>query len=132
MKDTPKIGTLGQQEFRVKKQHGIGFADDELPAVLSTPTLIGFLEQTARETIAHFLEPDEASLGIIVEIEHLAPTPIGSTVTCTARVVFVEGNIVSFQVEARDETERIARGLHKRSVLAKSRFARRVAQKSRK
>src|SRR5262245_7614926 len=100
-----------------------------MPAVLSTPNLIGLLERTARETLAPLLDPDERTVGTEIELRHLAPTPLGATVTCVARVIHSEGALVTFQVEARDEQEVIARGLHRRAVIRVDGFARRVARK---
>jgi predicted thioesterase len=130
MKSTPKIGESGELEFTVDAQHVIDFADDALPAVLSTPSLINFLERAAREAIAPNLESDETSLGTQINVQHLAPTPPGQKVVCRARVIHVDGGVITFQVEARDEQDLIARGLHKRSVVRKDRFAARVRRKS--
>ena len=130
MKARPKIGTLGEVRFTVEERHVIDFATDGMPAVLSTPNLIGLLERTARESLYPFLEPNERTVGIELEIRHLAPTPLGAQVTCTTRVISAEGNTVTFHVEARDEHEMILRGLHKRAVIRVESFRRRVAQKT--
>ena len=122
-------GLTGQLVFKVESQHLIDFAGADMPAVLSTPWLIKWLEQTAREAIRPHLEAGEASVGMEVDIRHLAPTPQGATVTCTARFISVEGSTVTFQVEATDEHELIARGVHKRAVINKARFFERVARK---
>lgn len=130
MKTTPKIGDIGELEFTVDERHVIDFADDALPAVLSTPTLINFLERAAREAIAPNLESGESSLGTQIEVQHLAPTPPGQRVVCRARVIHVDGVTITFQIEAKDQQDLIARGLHKRSIVRKDRFAARVRRKS--
>jgi predicted thioesterase len=130
MKTRPKIGTTGELRFEVESKHVIDFATDGMPAVLSTPQLIGLLERTSRETLDPFLEPGERTVGMEIDLRHLAPTPLGATVTCLARVVATEGAAITFHVEARDEHEIIARGLHKRGVIRVEGFARRVARKS--
>jgi fluoroacetyl-CoA thioesterase len=129
VKTPVRIGTAHEQVFQVGAQHLIDFADAELPGVLSTPNLVGFLEQTAREALQPFLEPGERSLGTELELRHLAPTPAGHRVTCIARVVQSEGTKITLQVEARDEREMIARGLHRRQVVIAARFAKAVAAK---
>jgi predicted thioesterase len=58
-----------------------------------------------------------------------APTPLGQRVTCTARVIQVEAKEVTFQIEARDQHELIARGLNKRAVIRVGNFAGRVQRK---
>ena len=77
-----------------------------------------------------FLDADERTVGMEIEIRHLAPTPPGATVTCLTRVIQVDDRQIGFQVEARDEDEVIARGLHKRAVIRVGSFAKRVAAKS--
>jgi len=129
MKSRPKIGTTGELKFVVGEEHVIDFATDGMPAVLSTPRLIGLLERTARETMYPFLETNERTVGMEIEIRHLAPTPLGANVTCLARVIATEDATATFHVEARDEHEVIARGLHKRAVIRVESFARRVARK---
>src|SRR5262245_57985123 len=130
MKSVPKIGTTGEVQFVVEQKHAIEFADAGMPAVLSTPNLVGIMERTARQALQPFLEADERTVGIEIELRHLAPTPVGSRVTCTARVVHSDGTQISFQVEARDEQELIARGSHKRAIIRIESFARRIKRKA--
>jgi len=115
--------------FMVEQKHCIEFATEGMPAVLSTPNLIGILERTARQAIASFLDSNERSVGAEIELKHLAPTPLGAKVTATARVIGHSGRMVDFQVEARDEHELIVRGVHKRAVIDIESFARRVQAK---
>jgi len=130
MKARPRIGTTGEYRFIVQQEDAIDFATGGMPSVLSTPRLIGLFERTAREALQPFLEPNERTVGIEIELRHLAPTPLGKAVTCTARVIHAEGSQVTFQIEARDELEIIARGLHKRAIIRVEDFAKRVARKS--
>jgi fluoroacetyl-CoA thioesterase len=130
MKHVPKIGAVGEQRFVVEPKHAIDFADDEMPAVLCTPWLIWFLEHAAREAVLPCLEPGESTVGTEVEIQHLAASPLGSVITCQARVVRVDGAEVWFQMEARDESETVAKGFHKLRIIRKDRFAARVSKKT--
>ena len=107
----------------------IVFADDRMPAVLATPWLVAHLEYAARNAIAPCLTEDERSVGTFLEVEHLAPVPEGLTVTCRARVILSDGPVVTFQVDAHDGFEVVAKGLHRRRVIDVDRFARRVARK---
>jgi fluoroacetyl-CoA thioesterase len=65
-----------------------------------------------------------------IEVRHVAPTPLGHTVTSTARIIQVEGARITFQVEAQDETELIARGVHRLQVIQVEGFAKRVRAKT--
>jgi len=129
MKTIPKVGAVGEQRFRVEAKHAIDFADGDMPAVLCTPWLIWFLEHAAREAVLPCLEASESTVGTEIEVQHVAPTPVGGTITCQARVVRVEGAEVWFQLEAHDQSERIAKGFHKLRVIRKDRFAKRVSTK---
>jgi predicted thioesterase len=120
----------GELAFQIELQHAIDFANGGMPAVLSTPNLVGFLERTAREAMAGCLDDNERSVGTEIELRHLAPTPVGQTIHCTARVIHTEDREVTFQISARDECELIARGLHKRAVIRTESFNRRVNEKS--
>ena len=112
------------------EEHAIDFADDKMPAVLSTPWLIWFLEHAAREAMLPLLDSGESTVGVQVDVEHLAPTPLGQQVTCTARVINSDGPLITFQLQATDEHERIAQGIHKMRVIRCDRFASRVQAKT--
>jgi fluoroacetyl-CoA thioesterase len=130
MKSLPRIGTTGELQLVVEQKHVIDFATEGMPAVLSTPSLIGLLERAARQALEPFLEADERSVGTEIELRHFAATPLGQPVTCTARVIHVDGAQIGFQIEARDRHELVARGLHQRVVIQVESFAKRVQRKA--
>lgn len=129
MKGVVKIGMTGEERFVVDESHLIDFAHGEMPAILCTPSLVWFLEHAARNAVLPLLEEDESTVGVVVNVEHLAPTPLGEEVVCVARVIYVDGNVISFQIEAHDEHELIARCSHKLRVIKAARLAKRVAEK---
>ena len=130
MRNGLKVGATGEQRFVVEPAHTIDLAEGSVPPVLSTPWLIWFLEHAARAAVLPFLEEGECTVGSHVDVDHLAATPVGQRVTCVARVVHMEGRLISFQLEARDESELIARGFHRRRVILANRFARRLEAKT--
>ncbi len=129
MKSIPKTGTVGEEKFVVGQQHLIDFAHGGMPRILCTPWLIWFLEHAARNAVLPLLEPGESTVGVIVNVEHIAATPIGNEVTCRAKVIYADGPLISFQLEAHDEHELIARGTHKLRVIEAARLAKRVQPK---
>jgi predicted thioesterase len=129
MQSRPKTGMTGEVSLVVDATNRISFADERMPAVLATPWLMAHLEYAARAAVASCLESHERTVGTYLEVEHLAPVPEGLTVVCRARVIHVEGMVVTFQVEAHDGIEPVARGLHRRHIIDVDRFARRVARK---
>lgn len=130
MKRRPPIGHPGEYQFTVTEEHCIDFADAGMPAVFSTPKLIGLLERTARFSVTPFLENNERTVGVEIDLKHLAPSPLGSQVTLSTRVIGGDGVYLNFAVEARDHQELIAKGVHKRAVIEVESFTRRVARKS--
>ncbi len=132
MKSIPRIGMTGEERIVVGPSNQIVFADDVMPAVLSTPWLVAHLEYASRDAIVSCLEDHERSVGTFIEVEHLAPTPVGFTVVCKSRVIHVSGPVVTFQIEAHDGVDVVARGLHRRRVIDARRFAKRLDRKRNK
>lgn len=130
MKSRPRIGETGELHIPTDMNHAVEFHGDGMPAVVSTPNLIGFLERTAREALAPHLDADERTVGVEIDLRHLAPTPVGQTIHCRAQVIAAENRQFTFQIEARDAHEVIIRGVHRRAVIRTESFTRRVKAKT--
>jgi predicted thioesterase len=91
--------------------------------------MIAFMERVSHRMLAEHLSPGETSVGIYLEIKHLAPTPVGAEVQVTSEVTAVAGNLVTFIVEAHDHVEKVGEGVHRRAVIDEARFLRRVEAK---
>ena len=92
--------------------------------VLSTPSMIAEMEETCRLLLKEQAIPDPEwdSVGTVVKIEHLAATPVGAKVFLKAEVISAEGRRIMFQVEARDNLEKIGHGIHERFIINVPRF----------
>jgi fluoroacetyl-CoA thioesterase len=92
--------------------------------VLSTPSMIAEMEETCRLLLKEQAIPDSEwdSVGTIVDIKHLAATPVGAEVFLKAMVLSVDGRRVMFEVEARDKLERVGEGRHERFIINVLRF----------
>ncbi len=119
-------GRHGQIEFVVEQPHTIQLSAKESVYVLSSPSLIWFLELAAIEAVKNNLDDGEVSLGAEFQLHHLAPTPLHSRVTCSARVIQAENRSLGFQWEAYSNNILIARGFHKRHVVNLASFCRRL------
>lgn len=124
-----KAGLTYDEHLVVGPENQISFADEQMPPVLATPWLIAHMEYASRKAIAPYLDPDQRSVGVTVDIEHLAPAPVGDHVTCRAKVILVQPPFVTFAVEAFDNVETLARGVHKRAVIHVDRFRSRLEKK---
>ena len=98
-------------------------------AVYGTPALIALLEAAAVDAVAGHLDPDATSVGVHLDVRHLAATPVGMTVRATATLIEVAGRKLTFTLEARDEAELIASGSHQRVVVDRARFVTGVENK---
>jgi fluoroacetyl-CoA thioesterase len=96
-------------------------------AVLATPRLLAWLEEAACGAVA--LDAASTSVSSRVELEHLAPSQVGSEVTATATVVHRDGRLVRFQIVAHDDEGKVlATGTAQRVVVDRERFLSRLDQ----
>jgi predicted thioesterase len=91
--------------------------------VFSTPAMIGLMERTCVDLTEPYLDDDEQTVGIHVDVRHLAPTKIGQSVTVTAELLEVKDNKIRYTVSAtNDQGTKIGEGLHSRAVINTKRF----------
>ena len=102
-----------------------------LPAVWSTPDMIGKMEVIAAALVVPHLEATQITVGARNEVSHLAATPIGMQVRVRATLAEVDGRKLTFAVEAFDAKEKVGEGLHIRYVVDRAKFESRVAEKRR-
>ncbi|HLB64656.1 MAG TPA: thioesterase family protein [Anaerolineales bacterium] len=98
--------------------------------VFATPAMVGLIERACVELMAPHLPPGRSSVGIAINVRHLAATPLGKTVRARVEVTAVEGATVSFTAEVFDEVEKVGEGEHKRAIVDVERFLRRVRAKT--
>jgi fluoroacetyl-CoA thioesterase len=127
------VGAKGTYSLRVMPAHLANqFKDAALPKVFATPMMITAMENAALNAVRSYLDPGESAVGTIVNIRHLAPTPVGHQVTAEAVVTKVDGRRIEFNVTARDEIEEIGKGTHERMVVDMARLDRRLEAKTRR
>ena len=90
--------------------------------VVGTPALVGFLETAADRCLRPFYEGNEGSVGVTIEVAHLAPALENAIVEARAEVVSLEGRKVRFALEARLEETVLMKGVHDRAVVDMERF----------
>jgi fluoroacetyl-CoA thioesterase len=92
--------------------------------VFSTPAMIGLMERTCVELIEPYLDPEEQTVGIHVDVRHMAPTKIGEKVTVTAELLEIKGKKLRYAVSAiNDQGVKIGEGMHRRAVINTKRFS---------
>jgi fluoroacetyl-CoA thioesterase len=122
-------GLTGTAQLLVGPEHTASFVGSGRIPVLATPVMINVIEAAALNAAEHLLPAGHQSLGIHLDVSHVAATPVGLLVTATATVLRVQGRTITFQVEAHDEVEVIGSGTHQRVVVSVARFDERIQRK---
>jgi fluoroacetyl-CoA thioesterase len=122
-------GINGSTELVVGEEHTAPRVGSGMVHVLATPVMINMFEAAALAALEHLLPSGYQSLGTVLDVRHIAATPVGMRVRATATVERVEGRTVFLLLEARDERELIGDGKHQRVVVNVEKFALRVARK---
>ncbi len=100
-----------------------------LVAAFATPALVALVENAAFNAVRPFLEEGQTTVGVEVNIKHLAATPTGMRVRARAELVQFNGRRLDFKVEAWDDVEKIGEGTHARMIVDNARFHARFDQK---
>lgn len=96
--------------------------DDAFPPVYATSRMVGLMELAAARVMRPALRAGELSVGVSVEIQHTAATPVGTRVDAEARFTGMEGKLFVFEVAARDAAGEIGRGVHRRAIVEERRL----------
>ncbi len=136
MKDSLKPGLEYVLRFTLPESKTVPYLYPEsdiftgMPKVLATGFMVGLMEWACTELLRPHLDEGEGSLGVHVDVSHLAATPPGMAVEVHAICVAVDGRRLAFEVVARDERDEIGRGKHRRHVVDWDRFNKGVAEKA--
>jgi fluoroacetyl-CoA thioesterase len=138
MQSTLEPGLTHRLVYTVPENKTVPFTFPEspiiatMPKVFATGFMIVLMEWACTELLAAHLDPGEGSLGVHVDVSHLAATPPGMTVTVDVECVHVVGPRVSFAVKAHDGIDLIGEGRHDEAFVAWDKFNARVAAKAAK
>jgi fluoroacetyl-CoA thioesterase len=121
MKSELKVGLTHSQTYVTTAQMR---ATQLTSDVFSTPAMIGLMEGTCVRLTAPYLDDGENTVGMHVDVHHLAPTQIGQSVTIAATIIEINGNKVRFSLSAsNDQGIKIGEGTHRRAVIKTKKFA---------
>lgn len=121
-----EIGTKDFIEFKVEekdlaKNLGIS-SEDNFPEVFATARMIALMEASAAKILIPFLEEGQLSVGVDVNIKHLAPTLCGDIVKSTATFTAMEGKLYKFTIEVEDSAGKVGEGTHTRAIVTEDRL----------
>ena len=97
--------------------------------VFATPAMVRLMEEAGVAAVDHLLPEGQRTVGVSLNVRHLAATPLGMSVTVRAELMEIEGRRLIFRVEAFDEVEKVGEGTHQRYVIDVAHFQQRVEQK---
>ncbi|OGP74684.1 MAG: hypothetical protein A2W09_08115 [Deltaproteobacteria bacterium RBG_16_50_11] len=122
-------GLIGESEMVVKEEDLVSHLGEFDIGVLTTPRLVQLFEEAALQAIRAYIPSGQLTLGVLVKIKHLSPTPLGMKVTAHALLKEIDKNRLFFVVDAYDEVEKVAEGEHERILVPKERFLQKVEKK---
>jgi fluoroacetyl-CoA thioesterase len=122
-------GRTGTASLRVEERHTAMAVGSGSEPVFATPMMAALLEAAAVNCLADGLPSTETTLGVHLELDHIAATPVGHDVIATAELTAVDGRKLTFRAEIRDESEMIGRGTHVRVVVDRQKFAEKLQLK---
>ncbi|NLY08724.1 MAG: thioesterase family protein [Tissierellia bacterium] len=117
-----EVGIKGKQVVVITTEMTAAKLGNKGVEVFSTPEMLGLMEMTCKKSVDPFLEPGQGTVGISVELKHLAATPVGMEVACESELVEVKGNMLTFKVVCTDEVEKVGEAVHKRFIIDQSAF----------
>ena len=111
-------GLTGEAKVRVDDSNTAEVFGNPGAKVFATPMLVALMEQAAIDALRTCLLPGEGSVGMKVEMTHLAATPVGMIVTAKAELMEVLGKRLIFDIVAADASEVVGKCRHERFIIA--------------
>jgi fluoroacetyl-CoA thioesterase len=118
----PRLGLASAVQRVVPREWTIAAFDPRLPAVLSTPAMIGMMELAAAQAVQPELAAGAITVGTRIEVDHQKAVTEGATVRAAARLVGYQGRFLVFEVEARSGDLVLGRGKVYRAVIEPQTF----------
>ena len=116
------VGLKGRAEVEVVFGNTAAAVGSGALEVFGTPSMIALMEKAALQSVQPFLEEGQGTVGLRVDVAHLAATPIGMKVVAESELERVEGRMLFFKVRAFAGEELIGEGSHQRCIIQNERF----------
>lgn len=129
MKEELRSGLTGEATTVVDERNTAAAMGSGSVPVFATPAMAALMEAAAVNALAGVLSDNQTTVGVTLDVQHLAATPIGLGVRAEARLATVEGHRLTFRVAAFDDVEQIGVGTHQRIVVDTRRFVSRTQAK---
>ncbi len=116
------VGIKGKDTVLVTDENTAKSVGSGLLPVFATPAMAALMEKTASESIAPYLADGEGTVGISLNIRHLAATPVGMEVTCESELVEIDRKRLVFTLKVSDGIDVIGDGTHERFIINNEKF----------
>lgn len=123
-------GIEGERRFKVTEEMAASFIGSGDVAVLSTPSMIALMEIVARDSVQPYLPPEETTVGIAVNVRHLAPAPVGGEVTVKSKLIEVDRRRLVFEVKCLYGDTVVGEGTHERFIINRQKFLEKLKKAS--
>ena len=117
-----KVGLIGSAEVLVSENNTAKTMGSGALDVFATPAMIALMEKAASLALKTFIDEECSTVGTMINVKHMAATPIGMNVTARAELLEIDGKRLVFTVEAFDGKGKIGEGLHERFVINAQKF----------
>ncbi len=124
-----EIGRTGQASARVTEDKTAAACGSGSLPVFGTPYLLALMEEATCNAVAGALEDGQSTVGVSMDIQHTAPTPVGMAVRAEARLTEIKGKMLTFAVTAYDEAGEIGSGTVRRCIIRSESFLTRCQSK---
>lgn len=121
MKDTLTVGITNEKKITTTPEMGVSHVGDG-PGVLSTPSMIGLMEQTCLEGLLPHLDDNEQSVGTMVHVWHRAAVKIGEPITCRCKLIERDRRKLLYEVEVTAGEQKVGDGTHERFIIDLKKF----------
>jgi predicted thioesterase len=123
-----KVGIKQEVIVRVDEQMCIDFLGSDA-RVLSTPSMVNAIEMVCRDMVKPYLDADHDTVGVMVNVKHIAPTPAGMDIRIIATLVKVDGKRLEFKAEVYDDVEKVGEATHERYIINRTAFTYKIKEK---
>ena len=117
-----QIGITGKQTITVTEEKTAQAMGSGTLPVFATPAMIALMENTASKSVEAKLDEGAGTVGTLINVKHVAATPVGMDVTCETKLVEVDRKRLVFEVKAYDAAGVICEGTHERFIIDNERF----------
>lgn len=123
------IGLIGKAEVIVSEKNSAKTMKSGALEVFATPAMVALMEEASCAAVKDYLSDEEGTVGISLNISHVAPTAMNDKVIAVSKLINIDGRKLVFEVEAKDSQKLIGKGTHERFIINNEKFMKKLLNK---